>query len=457
VVHGECLDILGHVASPATPLIIEKDVVVDCVDAVREYNQSGLVHKACQVADMCWSMLDHSRAVLADIASRVAVHSPDVISHVAAGVQEIVLHPAQYIDAVGDGIGKGLYCAVTDIFNHPVQTVAYAVAGQYILEYHLSKVFFDLCNISIMTLLDRDRACKKWDDYIAPLTAVINAITDKKTTLRDAVENGTALVVGWKAQANLLNGMGNLCRSVKDKTLEWIRNNPLADPERYMMTADGTLFKVLDNFEKRYSNIVNKLNIQFSPGTLDHVLLSREAAIERIKKAADTLHLSDDDVHNLFTMLAVPEVDGCMRTVATAIEKFEHVPGFQKMIQQLFKNCSKSKTSRNVKGACNELRVALVLQEKGHVIVEFGLMIGEVEYDIVTTTHIIECKNLYWDHYKDNVDKLKKLIDQAKNGVENADKLGKKYVWAVKNPIPEDFAWFRADLLKAGVYQIIQG
>jgi len=273
VVHGECLDILGHVASPSISLIIEKDVVVDCVDAAREYNQSGLVHKACQVADMCWSMLDYGRAVLAHVASRVASHSPDIIANVAAGVKDIVVHPAQYIDAVGDGLGKGLYCAVSDIFNHPVQTVAYAVAGQYILEYHLSKVFFDLCDISIMALLDRDRARKKWDDYIAPLTAVINTIADKKTTLRDAVENGTALVIGWKAQAKLLDGMGNLYRSVKDKALEWIRNNPLADPERYMMTADGALFKALDNFEKHHNNIVNKSNIRFSPGALDQVLL----------------------------------------------------------------------------------------------------------------------------------------------------------------------------------------
>lgn len=154
--------------------------------------------------------------------------------------------------------------------------------------------------------------------------------------------------------------------------------------------------------------------------------------------------------------MAAPEVDGCIRTVATAIDKFEHIPGFQKMIDQLFKNCSKCKSTRNVKGACNELRVALILQEEGHVIQEFGLMIGNIEYDIVTATHIIECKNLYWDYCKTDMTMLNKLVDQAATGVQKSQELGKKYVWITKKDIPSEISWFRDALLNTGA-EIMEG
>jgi len=236
VIHCECLDILGQVASPFTPLIIERDVVVDCVDAAREYNQSGLVHKACQVADMCWAMLDCGKKILESAAL-----------HVASGAQDIVQHPLEYGQAIVEGGLQGLFVAAEDILRHPVQAVACAIAGEYVLAYQLSKVACNLLDISVTSIFDRGRAREKWDDYIAPLTAVINTITNKQMSLRDAMRNGTALAVGWKAQGKLLNGVNKLYRNVKDKALEFIRKNPLLAPEQYMMTADGRLMRATNN------------------------------------------------------------------------------------------------------------------------------------------------------------------------------------------------------------------
>jgi len=240
VVHRECLDILGHVVSPSTSLLIQQDVVVDCVDVAREYNQAGLVRKACQVADMCWAMLDYSKAVLADVSSRVA-------SNVVAGVQEVVQHPLEYGQAMMEGGLQGLLFAAEDILRHPVQAVACAIAGEYVLAYQLSRVAGNLLDIGVTSIFNRGRAREKWDDYLAPLTAAIDAITDKQTTLRDAMRNGTALIVGWKAQGKLLNGVNKLYRNVKDKALDFMRKNPLLAPEQYMMTADGRLMRATNN------------------------------------------------------------------------------------------------------------------------------------------------------------------------------------------------------------------
>jgi len=228
-IHRECIDLLE-----SAPLVIHQEVFVECVDAAREYNQSGLVHKASQVADMCWSMLDCGRKML-----------ENAISHVTTGVKDIVQHPLEYGQAMAEGGLHGLLFAVQDMLQHPVQTIACAIAGEYVLAYQLSKVACNLLDIGVTSLSNRQRAREKWDDYTAPLTAAIDAITDKQMSLRDALRNGTALAVGWKAQGKLLNGIGKLYRNVKDKTLEYMRKNPLTS-EQYM-TADGRLSHATNN------------------------------------------------------------------------------------------------------------------------------------------------------------------------------------------------------------------
>jgi len=81
------------------------------------------------------------------------------------------------------------------------------------------------------------------NDYIAPLNQFIATIKDEKMTLRQMIQSGTAVVVGWHAQSKVLGGMSKLCKNVKVKTIKFAQENPLVKPQDYMATPEGMLFK----------------------------------------------------------------------------------------------------------------------------------------------------------------------------------------------------------------------
>jgi hypothetical protein len=50
-------------------------------------------------------------------------------------------------------------------------------------------------------------------------------------------------VVGYKAQGKLLGGLGKFCATIKHKSINFIKNNPLLNPQEYLTTPEGLLFK----------------------------------------------------------------------------------------------------------------------------------------------------------------------------------------------------------------------
>jgi hypothetical protein len=212
VIHQECIDGIEQLATmrPSAILHPYKQGIAGCFDAAREYNQAGLTNKAAAVADFCWTLLD-------------------------CGL------------AIAEGAAEGVIGAVRDMAEHPVQTAICAVAGQYVLAYQLSKVLYNVADIGITALVDADRASQKWDDYIAPVTGLIEAIQNRKITLRDAIKDATQFAVQWKTQDKLLKGLGNICTTAKTKAIEFAKNNPLSTPQEYMATPEGILLKSMHN------------------------------------------------------------------------------------------------------------------------------------------------------------------------------------------------------------------
>jgi len=197
-----------------------RGALVDYAATVCEYNQDGLTHKATQVADLCWILLD-------------------------------------YGSAVAEGAAIGVKHVLTDMIEHPVQTAAVAFAGEYVLAYQVCKVACDVAGIGITALTDTTKAKNDWNDYIAPINQFIDAIKDEKMTLRQAIQYGTAIAVGWRAQSKVLGGMGKLCKNVKAKAIKFAQENPLIKPQDYMVTPEGILFKATSqpNKNKPYIQI----------------------------------------------------------------------------------------------------------------------------------------------------------------------------------------------------------
>jgi len=214
VIHQECIDGIDRLASlpEASVVYPYKESMALCFDAAREYNQAGAVDKATAVADFCGSLLDYGKAI-------------------------------------AEGAVAGVVGAVEDLLEHPGQALLCAVAGEYVLAYQLSKILYNVVDIGVTYVFDRERGKKQWDEYVAPVTQLIDAISNKELSLRDGLKGATQLAVQWKAQGKLLKGMNKFCKTAKAKALEFAKNNPLAVPEQYMTTPEGILLQSTQNIQ----------------------------------------------------------------------------------------------------------------------------------------------------------------------------------------------------------------
>jgi hypothetical protein len=208
VLHQECMELLARTAVlPNSPYAYDhQEVLVDCIDAAREYNREGLVHKASMVEDFCWALLDYSSAVL-------------------------------------EGATLGIVGAVHDMITHPIQTAVCVIAGKYLLAYQLCKVVCNVADIGVTALVDASRAQEKWNDYIEPINTILGAIKNKEVTVRNAIKTGATLVVGLIAQHKLLGGLNKFYTTAKIKAFEFCQKNPLLRPRYHMTTPDGIFMK----------------------------------------------------------------------------------------------------------------------------------------------------------------------------------------------------------------------
>lgn len=249
VIHQECIDGIDRLASLSETSVVYpyKESIANCFDAARAYNQAGAVDKATAVSDFCWTLLDYGKAI-------------------------------------AEGAVAGVVGAVEDILEHPGQALLCAVAGEYVLAYQLSKILYNVVDIGVTYAFDAERGKKQWDEYVAPVTQLIETISNKEISLRDGLKGATQLAVQWKAQAKLLKGMNKFCKTAKAKALEFAKNNPLVTPEQYMTTPEGMMFSTShnasdNNIFKNSSKHQNKIgggeeaasrNVEWAPYSFKH-------------------------------------------------------------------------------------------------------------------------------------------------------------------------------------------
>ena len=214
-IHQESLDLLDRIDSlPSNSLLYDhQEALVDFTVAIADYNHENLTDKAMTIADLCWTMLDYGQAI-------------------------------------AEGAALGAYTAVTDIIHNPIQATINIVAGKQVLAYQLTKVLYNVADIGVTALSSFDQAKDKWNKYAEPLNNIIDAISKKEITMRDAIKDGTAFVVGYKTQGKLLGGLGKFCNTIKQKSFEFVKNNSLRNPQEYFATPEGLLFKATSNSNK---------------------------------------------------------------------------------------------------------------------------------------------------------------------------------------------------------------
>lgn len=144
----------------------------------------------------------------------------------------------------------------------------------------------------------------------------------------------------------------------------------------------------------------------------------------------------------LENFIMIPDLEGCPHILKRCFDELAHLPGFARLMKNTLTECALGGIRRG-KGNFNELRSALVLKDKGHIILEMeGRVIDGYKPDIITDKYLIECKNWDFEHLDKKPDVLKvqtdKLLNQLANAVTAAKTVSKKAMFISKKPIPYD-------------------
>ncbi|HLB41203.1 MAG TPA: hypothetical protein VJJ83_05410, partial [Candidatus Babeliales bacterium] len=210
VLQQECVDLLSQTAgiTPLSPLYQHQRALTELIDAAHSYSQTGALHEAVQVNDLCWSLLEYGQAAVS-------------------------------------GAAQGLNAVAHEAVTHPLETLAYAAAGEYLLAYQLAKVVHDLAGIGITAMHDPAQARAQWQDYIAPLEQTITALQQQSRTTADLIKASTSLAVTWHAQNRLLGGLKKFYGATKTNALQFAKQHPQIAPQQYLATAEGQVLKAV--------------------------------------------------------------------------------------------------------------------------------------------------------------------------------------------------------------------
>jgi hypothetical protein len=255
--HREAIEIIKETASlKSTSTIYQySDTLMDSTIALCEYNHNKQTEKASLIADFCWALLDYGAAI-------------------------------------AEGALIGITSVITTAVDHPFQTVACAIAGEYILAYQLSKLIYNVADIGLTTLTDNAQAQEKWEFFLTPINNIIGTIQAKQVTVRDALKVGTAFAVGLKAQSKLRNGLNKFYQNVQTHAIQAMQNN--VAPEKYITNSDGSLLRVSNESTKliqknscppscinRYTDLKKELRIEEFTSVIKVTKHGAERLIER--------------------------------------------------------------------------------------------------------------------------------------------------------------------------------
>lgn len=219
-------------------LYSHQEALIDCAISMGDYNKQGLVHKAMCVADFCWTLLDYGQAI-------------------------------------AEGAAMGLYSAAHDILTNPIEATASIIAGKQILTFQLYKVFYTVAEIGVAAITNFDGAQEKWNQYTGQLNNIIDAINKKEIAVRDVIKNVTAFVIGYKAQDKLLGGLGKFCNSIRHKSINCVKNNPLLHPQEYLATPEGLLFKAIGQSGRLEQSKISSLKKNIENKVAKHKSIKR--------------------------------------------------------------------------------------------------------------------------------------------------------------------------------------
>lgn len=460
--HREIIDYIERAANLS--YLIEKTSIhslqtahknsVELLDDARLVNQMGDCRGASKLIDVAATLLDYCsvavQGALDGVKQIVSIGTGGVFDRaVGSLIGGIVCGP--FGSFVGGTIGAlGAY----EMIRHPKRT-AQAIRAlalqistlihEYIPQYHLPLYDGNHQDALHKMAQDHERIARNWQQFNTSV-----ATWWRETPTRDKIYvtvcGTTSIITDIVMTHACLRLTGSMIKSAAAEKVilgEQVTVKAAGAPGE----APHQLFNSLSPLEKE----------SHTPAT---TLLHHMAADHCILAFCKKLEIPDDHVLNALKNIADPKIQGCVNTLSNALTEFGHLPGVADMMKNFIKHSQTVEEFSRAKGIFNELATALKLKKEGHNILEFGRRFGEFgkyELDIITATHVIECKNVCWDVAKQWDPNFDTLLKQMKRGVKEAhDVLHKPFVLISKNKFPPELDWLKQEIIQMNI-TIIEG
>jgi hypothetical protein len=315
-------------------------------------------------------------------------------------------------------------------------------------------VLIEKTNDKLIAGVDREEAFKEFNQKVTP---VINAMVDiaQQASWKDFVRETTAFCVGCKIDSKIFHLVGEAAtfaartESLTKNVFEALAE--LTAPEAVAVTAERITVnagKAAEQCALSETKEVAKQGAKVSEALAE----SAESKIPLSPK----ITLENEALLKNFNPSHYDPAIICPKLLASAKELFVNIPGAMGDNGPLRQILKRGKIGLNadssLKGAVYELEKALELESKGEKVIEFGKKIGGREFDIITKTKALECKNISWERFqvgeslvtekqiKDLINKTQSTFSQQK---QFAEEFGLKFEIHSKNKIPENWKiWF---------------
>lgn len=403
-----------------------QDAVIDIANVSLASNKRGDIITASHALDTCWAFIDFGKRAAGYTYTTLATHVPQVIKGIHDGMSEsvhgvvyAVCHPIDTAQELAHSFVTVGYCLGKLIYS----------AAEYEGAADLAETHPNIAQTMMQKLSD-ESSLPVFYEYL------------KAVSTEDVARGGTKFVV----EMMLLHGATKVMSSIAKESLPTFINcmRKGAQSDEVLMTVEGIPVRCSEEISSLVSNIEKA-----SDGAEATIQISEIA-----KGASELLRI--------FDITKYDSSIGNLKKLEQALEVLKDIPGALTKDGPLFKVLEYGQRVEALKdaeaiaaiegrfstarGAMYEVEKAMELIESGEEIVKLGEKIGGREFDIVTKTKIIECKNIDWSiRIGKSAEKMRCDFGHWKS---IAQKNGKIFELHSKNFIPQEW---RDVLIKMGI------
>jgi len=391
-----------------------QDAVVDLANGSLLSNKGGNAITASRMLDACWVVIDFGKKIISCTYTSVGIYAPLIVGGIA------------------EGLGESLH-DVAHAVCHPIETVQDLANSLVVVGYYLGKAVFAAAEYeSVIDLsLTHPHLAKEMIQGLIDEPSMLPILYEqvKKLSAKDVARGGTK----FAADIMLLHGINKLIPLITKDALPAFVNSIRKGMQstKVVVAVEGipancaqeisSLMSSLEKVSGRVDNMVNINNISELLQSFN--ILKYDSSIGNVKKLEEAIKILKSIPGSLTK-------DGALFKALEYGQRIDVLMDSKKILEI-------SGRLATARGAMYEVEKAIELIEAGEKIIHMGRKIGGREFDIVTSTKLIECKNIDWStRVGRSAEKMKSDLGDWKRIAKDNNKIFELHS---KNFIPQEW------------------